>query len=355
MTSPSSDSPFRLASAVVEITNRCNLRCVHCGSSSGRARPGELDDAEMLRISADLADLGCGSVTLLGGEIFLRRGWEAIARRVRDLGMELTLVTNGLLVDEDVARRLASIGPAVVGVSMDGATPATYRAARGADGFDACMRAIDLLLGAGLPAVNAITCFHRGNLGDFDGFVKLFAGTPVNWQVQIAGKGGDRFPDDLFLTVDDYRNLVGRIIEAKARHRDLRLSTMDDIGYFPLLPAPASIAAWSGCQAGISALGIRSNGDVLPCLSLGDRFVVASTRRAGLASIWGDDALFERFRHREKYLTGACAACDVRLDCRGGCCDMALSATGDMGEDPLCLRALERDRLTALVSGEPGE
>lgn len=344
----------RLRSAVVEITNRCNLRCVHCASSSGMARPGELSLEEIMSLAGDLRALGCESVTLLGGEIFLRRGWEEVALRIRDLGMELTVVTNGLLVDGAVADTLASIEPGVVGVSVDGATRDSYRAARGADGFEASMRAIALLQAAGLPEVNAITCFHRGNIGDFERFVDLFAGTAVNWQVQIAGKGGDRFPDDLFLTADDYRTLVSGILEAKASRRDLRLSTMDDIGYFPLLPAPASIAEWDGCQAGISAIGIRSNGEVLPCLSLGDAFVVASTRRAPLASIWADDAAFEPFRHKERHLAGACAECDVRGRCRGGCTEIARSATGGIGEDPYCLRAIERARLTALIAGDAG-
>lgn len=331
---------------MLEVTNRCNLSCIHCGSSSGRARPGEMG-GDLAAVIGDIAALGCTTVTLLGGEILLCREWETLANRVRDLGMDLIVVTNGLLVDDAVAARLASLAPSTVGVSIDGATAETYRAVRGADGLDASLAALSRLADAGLGALTAITCFHRLNLRDFDRFVDLFSGKPLTWQVQIAGKAG-RFPADLFVTLEDYRWLWERILSAKEAG-DVRLATMDDIGYFPLLPAPPSMASWPGCQAGISVLGIRSNGDVLPCLSLGDDFVVANLRERALAGIWADDALFERFRDKTRHLSGACAACDVRESCRGGCTEMAWSATGSVGCDPYCIRAIERSRLVSKV------
>ena len=73
--------------AVVEITNRCNLQCVHCGSSSGDARCDELSTDEFQRALDELASLGCELVTLLGGEIFLRRDWSVLAEHVQRLGI----------------------------------------------------------------------------------------------------------------------------------------------------------------------------------------------------------------------------------------------------------------------------
>jgi radical SAM protein with 4Fe4S-binding SPASM domain len=217
------------------------------------------------------------------------------------------------------------------------------------DGFDRVLSVIDRLAGSGLPAVNAITTFHRLNLPHFDEFVPLFRGRNVAWQVQVAGRAGHRFPDDLFLTRGDYRTFVLKVFDTLRSVPDIRISVMDDFGYFPLEPNPPFLQKWNGCMAGIAAVGIRSNGDVLPCLSLGDDFVVSNIRREPLTDIWGNESYFERFRQKEKYLEGVCAACAVRHKCRGGCSEMAHSATGSMFENPYCIRAMETEELLKLL------
>src|SRR5262249_54839548 len=63
---------YRSTYAVWEITLACNLRCVHCGSRAGKARPNELTTAEALDLVEQLADLGVAEVSLIGGEAFLR-------------------------------------------------------------------------------------------------------------------------------------------------------------------------------------------------------------------------------------------------------------------------------------------
>ena len=60
--------------AVWELTLRCNMKCLHCGSSAGRARANELTVDECLRVADDLLTLGCRQITFIGGEIFLYRG-----------------------------------------------------------------------------------------------------------------------------------------------------------------------------------------------------------------------------------------------------------------------------------------
>jgi len=339
---------MRLHTGVIEITNRCNLRCIHCGSDSGSARDDELTPGELLDLVDQLAELGCVQVGLIGGEIFLRPDWADAARRVREAGMELVLVTNGLLVDERILETLVELAPARVGVSIDGATRESYRAIRGADAFERTLAAIDRLAGAGLPAVNAITTFHRKNLPEFERFIPLLRGRGVAWQVQIAGRAG-RFQDDLFFTADDYRRFCACVLDALTGQSDVRISVMDDFGYFPLEPRPKFLHAWSGCHAGIGVLGLRSNGDVLPCLSLGDAFVVSNVRREPLRRIWENDAAFDAFRRKEKYLVGHCASCAVKRRCRGGCSAIAWSATGSFFENPYCIRAMESDRLLDIL------
>ncbi len=110
---------YNLNCAVWEITLACNLECKHCGSSAGTARKNELTTNECFKLCEDLAEIGCKEVSLMGGEPFVRDDWSEIAWCIKDLGMDLAFVTNGILVPK-VIEKLTYLEPIVVGVSLDG-------------------------------------------------------------------------------------------------------------------------------------------------------------------------------------------------------------------------------------------
>ena len=342
---PPHDEPLRFA--VVELTNRCNLRCPHCASGSGRARPDELDADEWAALFDDLARLGCEEVTLLGGEIFLRPDWEEIARSALDRGLGTTVVTNGLLLQGERLEQLRSLPLERLGVSLDGATPAAYRAVRGVDGFERVWRLLRQLRQEDRVPVSAITTFSRANLGEVEPLAELLSGSGVTWQVQIAGRVSTRFHRDQFLGRDEYRRLCRRLGE-HSRSPALELVMMDDMGYFPLDPAEAELYDWwTGCEAGRTVIGVRANGDLLGCLSLGDEFVEANLRQRPLRELWRDRDSFARLRRRGERLGGACQSCPEAARCRAGCTAMAFSATGDIADNPYCLRRLDCEEVLA--------
>lgn len=329
--------------AVIEITNRCNLRCPHCASTSGAARENELSLREIRDVLETIAALGGEEITLIGGEVFLRDDWLAICEAVKELGMRLILITNGLLLDDSTFAALGALRPRLMGVSIDGASRESYRAVRGVDGFDRVLEVLHRLIDDGHEHVNAITTIMRCNLEDFDGFVELFDRTGITWQVQIANKGGERFSQEQFITRAEYAWLVAKMRDLFVNKADtFRLRHMDDFGYFPLDPALRFLhETWRGCIAGLELIGVRSNGDVLGCLSLGDDFVEANLRETPLEEIWTSGNSLQRFREKEENLTGECAKCAFSHECRAGCTSIAYSATGSIGCNPYCIRSME--------------
>ena len=333
--------------AVVEITNACNLRCPHCASTSGCAREGEMTLDELKRVMSDLAELGCREVTLLGGEFVLRRDWPEVARAVKDHGMMLQIITNGILVSDRIRATLREIKPFGMGVSIDGATRESYRQMRGVDGLDTCLRLLDAIVEDRVPRVNAITTFNAKNLKDFDRFVELFIDKPYNWQIQMAHRGGERFPDDLLMTREQYAELVDKATPwLTAEEERLHLVVMDDFGYFPMAPKLRKRCSfWGGCPAGTRIIGIRANGDLLPCLSLGDQFVDGNIRCRSLVDVWRDPDSFAAFRRKSSSLAGRCAGCSHSEVCKAGCSAMAYSLTNTLTETTFCIRQLEQDRI----------
>lgn len=341
-------------SAVVEVTNRCNLRCPHCASDSGCARVDELSFDEMMSVVHDLATLGCKAFTMLGGEFLLRPDWFEIGRAVREKGLELQLITNGLLVTPGTRAQFKALDPQTVCVSLDGATPEGYRATRGVDGYARCRRLLDDLVTDGFRQVSAITTFSARNLNDFDRFVEQFIDTPIVWQIQIAHRAGERFDDGLLLSRNQYKWFVEKVTDCLFDlNKRLRLQVMDDFGYYPFSPKLRFLCqTWRGCEAGRRVIGIRANGDVLPCLSLGANFIEDNLRRRPLVDIWRDPASFPRFRGKSVAdLTGVCAKCPVGEKCRAGCSAAALSTTGSLGETRFCIRQLETETMLADVLG----
>lgn len=345
--------PGTLQSAVLEITNQCNLRCPHCASSSGLPREDELSLSEWQQVLTDIRALGGEEITLIGGELFLRSDWFDIAAMVGNLGMRLILISNGLLIDnEKTLAKLRQLHPYLIGISIDGATTESYQRWRGVDGFTRVLGLLSRLRADGHPQVNAITTFTRGNLREFDDFSELFDGSGITWQVQLANHAGERFDSQLFITREDFRWLADKMRAVIVNRPGLHLRPMDDFGYFPLDPALRFLhQTWAGCIAGLSLIGVRSNGDVLGCLSLGDDFVEANLRHIPLPQLWWSQEHFRQFRDKEKFLGGACAKCSYGEVCRAGCAGIAYSATGSIGNNPYCIRALETEDILAEIAG----
>ncbi len=334
---------------VWELTLACNLKCLHCGSTAGGRREAELSTAEALELCSGLKEAGCGGVALMGGEPLLRKDFPAIASRVRELGMELSVITNGTVRPDGIFTLLKSLGPRAVAISLDAAGPELHDRIRGVPGaFAKASSFIEDALKAGLP-VSVITTVHKLNISELPGLRDIIKGRGIAWQVQTAGAEGGRFSRDLLLDQEEFYS-VGMFVESCRREyspEELPVIGAHDLGYHSLLLKNVSLyEKWEGCQAGVSVAGIRSDGGVLGCLAVNDdRFVEGSVRREPFQAIWSRPGAFSYARDFSPGKLGEnCAGCGHAETCRGGCSEMSLMKTGRPHNDPYCFRAIE-DRL----------
>jgi radical SAM protein with 4Fe4S-binding SPASM domain len=338
---------YRPLLALIELTLRCNLRCLHCGSTAGGARAGELDEAELGQVLHELAELGCREVVLLGGEPLLHPAWARLVGEARALGLAPILITNGLLVDDATARRLAALGVDRVGVSIDGARPETHDALRGAAGAHArAWAAIERLRSAGVTC-SLITTVSRRNAGELGALRDQIRGRGVGWQIQTVSPDGARFAPADRLSPAEFYAVAAFIAECRATIplAELPVAGSHDFGYHSArLRNIAQRPEWPGCLGGISTVGVQSDGLIKPCLSLPPRFAEGSARAPGLRAVWRDPERFTRNRRfRADSLRGGCRGCAHGATCRAGCPDVAQSATGDDLDNPYCLHRIERD------------
>jgi len=138
-------------SGSVELTHRCNLRCVHCylgpQSACREKRSEELGAERWLSLVDEITDAGCLFLLVTGGEPLLREDFANIYRRAKQNGLLVIIFTNGTLITEDVAKLFADLPPHCVEISLYGSTAATYEKITGTPGsFDRCIQGIERLL-----------------------------------------------------------------------------------------------------------------------------------------------------------------------------------------------------------------
>jgi len=335
-------------SVVYELTLGCNMRCMHCGSAAGNARSKELSTKEWINLSKNLNDLGTQLIAFSGGEPLLRKDWFEIGQKVRDFGMDLSIISNGFVIDEKMVKQFRKLDPYSVAVSLDGAIAFTHDSVRQIKGsFDKCIQVLKLLNDNDLPAT-VVTTIHKKNVDELPKMREMLLDRNIAWQIQLAVPVG-RFPRDLILSKEEFYSASMFISQSKNKYSKKRLPVMaaHSIGYNPkIIRNPMLVPVWKGCQAGVSALGIQSDGGVLGCLSLPDEFVEDNIRNRNIKDIWNDPDLFSYNRQfTTDDLDGDCKGCKHGKKCKGGCLTVSTAVTGKNHCDPYCLHLIEKDMI----------
>ena len=301
-----------------ELTLACDLACRHCGSRAGRARPDELTTEEALDLVRQMGDLGIQEVALIGGETYLHEGWTEVIAEIRRCGMQSTLVTGGRGMTPERARQAAQAGVQSVAVSIDG-VPETHDRLRALAGSHAAaVEALRNCRAAGIQvAVN--TQVNRLSAPDLEDVLDLLLRERAHgWQLQLTvpvGRAADE--PEVILQPYDLLELFPRLAELKARcdRAGVTMLAGNNIGYFGPYEHVLRSYCRSGyrrsCSAGLTTLGIESNGDIKGCPSLPtDAWVGGSIREHRLRDVWERSAPLRHTRDRTRdELWGYCAEC----------------------------------------------
>lgn len=348
-------SAFTPVHAVWEITLACDLKCQHCGSRAGARRPQELSTQECKDLIRQLARLGTREVTLIGGEAYLRRDWLEIIREVRAQGMDCTMQSGGLHLNEERIRAAAEAGLLAAGVSIDGLAE-VHDKLRGVKGsFDAALNALRLFKKYGLvSSVNTqITSLVIPQLRELMNLY-IDAGAS-NWQIQLTVAMG-RAADNPELLLQPYQILelmpVLAELYEEGTERGLLIQPGNNIGYFGPYEhlwrgSGDDRIHWTSCNAGQNTLGIEADGTIKGCPSLPTTpYGGGNIRDKTLKDIWWqtDELSFTRDRTIND-LWGYCRNCYYADVCRAGCTWTTSVLFGRAGNNPFCHhRALDLER-----------
>ena len=311
----------QLRNLFLELTLRCNERCLHCGSSCGDVPSEELEVADYDKLLNELReDMGTARkmLCITGGEPLLRREFFGITEIAHRLGFSWGMTSNGTLITKDVARDLKRVGMRTISVSIDGLEQTHDKFRRTPGGYVKAMQGIENLLEVGgWTAVQATTVVTHENISELDELFKIFDKMDIDsWRVMsIEPIGRARSHPELLLTPEDYRYMFEFIRNKRIAGEPVCYTCSHYLG----TEYEGELRDWYFlCTAGIYTASITCSGDITACLDIERRpeFIQGNIRRDRFSKVWNER--FEVFRRDLSEDCAVCRSCPDEKFCHGG-------------------------------------
>jgi AdoMet-dependent heme synthase len=282
----------------LDLTYRCNERCVHCYLDHDDA--GEMTFAEIDALLPQLADAGVFFLALSGGEPLLRKDLFAILRRARELNFDVKLKTNAILIKEKEAAQIRELGVENVQISIYSHRPEIHDAVTKVPGsLNRSIKAIRFLVSQGLK-VTLANVLMGNNMGDYPKVREL------------AAELGAQFSIDPTITphMNGDRSLLALNITSAQLKRVMSDPTLvGDVEEFCAPPQAAGEDVMDGlpCSAGHSACYISPYGDVYPCVQF--PLPSGNVRKQPFIDIWKHSPQLNEVRSIRARDLPVCSGC----------------------------------------------
>lgn len=306
----------------LHLTSRCKLRCSYCYvfARQDEAKKGQdLPFPLALKVLRQAQDLGVKEVIVTGGEPLLHPQAPQILEEAKHLGLTVNLLTNGVLIDRELAGRLAKICDQIT-VSLDSADPICHELHRGQGTHTKASRAIRLLNEAGAPHVVAAAVLTRHNQDeryeDFLTYAKSLGAEKVARQVYILQ--GDHRDEPL-------RPDLPRLLASLEKELEAAVAQN--------LPREGKTElVWRNqCGAASGVVAVGADGLVYPCQSLvRPEFAAGDLRQKSLGEIYQNAQMMREVRAITVKDIPGCANCPYRFLCGGGCRALAYNVSGSL-------------------------
>jgi MoaA/NifB/PqqE/SkfB family radical SAM enzyme len=261
-----------------QVTEDCNLGCAFCGYDRRLVRERRsADPARLEALGRRLADQQERTgrpvlVSWLGGEPLTWAPLEALTRRFRELGLALSVTTNGTTLGSPLVRRRLLDDYAEVTISIDGAGPTHDRLRGWPGGFAFLERAVGRLVAGRrgpAPLLRANTVVMHDNLAELPALWRALCDwgfDELTWN-QLGGRDRPEFFPDHRLTAGDVRHLEALLpgLRAELAARDVRLGGSDAYLARVVASAGGRPLPVADCGPGERFLFVSVDGRVSPC------------------------------------------------------------------------------------------
>ena len=265
-------------SVVFEITDRCNLKCIHCYQENGEKE--ELSFHEIKSILDDLEKLGTLKLTLTGGEPWLREDFVEIFFYCSQKGFATILFTNATLLNSEHKKAFIKKPPFAVECSLYGASAEIHESITGVAGsFEKTLRSIKWMtknkIRISIKSVMLCLNFH-----ELEALYRLCYGLGVSFHPTFRvypSCDPSRSPERWRIKTDDLKALQKKKVAFLKNHTN-----------------PNNQLGNLICNAGREACCINAEGKVYPCVAL--RWECGDLKKQSLPEIWIHSPILQKIR-----------------------------------------------------------
>jgi len=300
--------------ALVEITGRCHMDCVHCYLDIKNPPKNELSTAELIAVFDALRDAGAMFLTLTGGEIFLRKDIFELIAAAKERRFAVRLYTSGTLLTREMIARIAALAPTAVEISIYGLRSEVHdKITQRPGSLRKSLKSAILLRQAGVPvAIKSplLAGAEDSHLDLIDAARRMGVGVSVDPSINTRHDGGTE-PLSSRASIPAVAKLFSEPRLGRA---------------IPVLPGRQG-GDEAPCAIGRRVVKIAANGDVFPC----GMFPIAAgnVRDQSFDTIWRESPVLEEIRSFSvKDLQGECGSCTRQGYC-GRCSAQALLEHGN--------------------------
>lgn len=321
------------------ITERCLQNCRFCFNWKVDGKQNAIDMAftDIHYILDQSRQKGHRYLTITGGEPFLHPRIIDIIDYAHDLGFMVNILTNGLLIDENLISKLQGKFRLRIRISLDGAAKEVHEYVRGNDTFERVLTAIGLLIKNRFHVGIGFTVYDE-NIAEIDAAVRLCIDqgcSYIRFSPVVRIQKGKKAAMNLKL----HEMALTRIIETQLKYKeyiDLEGASTENFSL------PVESITTKRCEAGVNFFAINPDKIILACPLIRSNPTIYRKNFTGKDDFDGIrthmDELFTNIRAN---LQGLCASCKFNDNCCGGCLAEKISFNIDLSdEQPICMNRI---------------
>lgn len=302
-----------------ECTQRCNLKCLHCGSdcTSDTTMP-DMPFDDFLRAILPVNKMYNDTiitVVITGGEPLLRKDLAACGRALREHGFRWGIVTNGYAYTPDIHARLLAAGMGAITLSLDGLADAHNWLRANQKSFDNAVKALELIVSSRGLAYDVVTCVNRKNISELPELKQfLLSKNTKAWRLfTIAPIGRAAKNEDMVLTPEELIYLMDFIaVSRKENTIDVTFSCEAYVGKYEKQVRDS----YFFCRAGINIASVLIDGSISACPNINRNYAQGNIYRDQFLEVW--NKRFAMMRNRNWMKKGLCLNCKDYQNCNGG-------------------------------------
>lgn len=292
----------------IYLTNNCNERCRHCYMYAGDINIEEVEPHKWIDVLNRLKQIGCEGVTFTGGEITVYKDFDKIIKHAHDIGLLVTVLSNGILWNDELIEQLHSYIDEIQ-ISIDGYDATSYYEVRMYNGFDKALHCIEVFSKTQTKVSMAVTPLYE----NLDVFVEKFE--------RFALSFIEKNPD-VFIKLN-HELIIGREVEmTEEENREYKMKLKELVErLYPDYYTETFVINYEKKairrNCGFGGVSISANGDVYWCNRIHELSSCVNVFDADIQTIF---KLGERIKKSTSVdNTMECKYCEIKYICGGGC------------------------------------